>query len=193
MKRLFAFLLVTILAFQLVSCNTGSGGGETPGGEETPREEDVPLGKEVGYRAFTMDLQLLGGGGTVNPKDYKGKVVVLNFWGTWCGPCKNELPHFNELAEEYSDKVVFLLVHSVSEGKEEPYSYVSENFPNSPMVFARDELMGQYDKYYHLLGGDGYYPRTYVLDSDGVITYADSGALTKVQLQLLIEQALSKK
>ena len=198
MKRILSFLLMITLLMSFCSCSFGEtpeDNGENPGdglgnNVDDPVDDPVaPLGNKVGDLAYSLDLSLLTGEGKVSVDDYRGKVVVLNFWGTWCGPCKNELPHFNELAVEYSDDVVFLLVHSVyAEG--DPLEYVSELFPDSPMIFARDSAIGEYDKYYELMGGDGYYPRTYILDADGVITYAQSNALSKNALKELIESAL---
>ena len=197
MKKILLFFLLMTFLFLLFSC-VDNLEGEIPddkeeNGENTEgegeKEESFEYGNEVGKRAYALDVDLLLEDGKVNIENYRGKAVVINFWGTWCGPCKSELVHFNELAEEYSDSVVFLLVHSTDKA-EDPVSYVTRNFPSSNMIFAKDEPLGSSDKYYRLLGGAGYYPRTLVLDTDGVITFVKDGALTKASLKAELDKAL---
>ena len=155
-------------------------------------EPYIPIGGYIGNKCPSYPLELVDGSGTVSLNDFSGKTVVINFWGTWCGPCKAELPHFNELATEYKENVVFLIVHSVDE-KEDAPNYINKNFPNSNMIFAYDLPLTAYvDKYFSLLGGSDYYPRTLVLDENGIITYTADGAISYDQLKSQIENALSK-
>ena len=189
--KTLASLLIFIMSISaLLSCDnteepSGVGGLNGPGGTQ----DQVKQGTEIGDRCPTMPLELISGEGTVDPKDYRGKIVVLNFWGTWCGPCKSELPHFDRIAEEYKHEVVVITVHSVNGINNAP-QYISDNFPDSEMIFAKDSpLMAGVDVYYSLSGGEGYYPRTVILDKDGIITYADEIALSYGQLKSLVEVA----
>ena len=131
--------------------------------------------------------------GKASIEDYRGKVVVVNFWGTWCGPCKSELPHFNTLADEYSEEVVFFLVHSTY-GAVNAESYIAENLSDSRMVFVYDLPLSSDgpDMYFNLLGGTEYYPHTVVLDERGVITYMQDGMMSYSQLKEKIDNALSE-
>lgn len=154
------------------------------------------------YEPPTVDAGGVGDGegdgaddGTVQVSDFRGKTVVVNFWGTWCGPCKAELPHFNELASEYSEDVVFLIVHTTTDRAEAP-DYIKEHFDGSRMIFAYDTLINEKDeyagdKYFALLGGTYYYPRTLVLDENGVITFAKDGAVSYDELKGEIDGALA--
>ncbi len=63
-----------------------------------PGIDDIPIGDDVGDRCMPFGLERVDGSGKINIKDLQGKVVVINFWGYWCGPCKAELPHFNDVA-----------------------------------------------------------------------------------------------
>ncbi len=147
------------------------------------------VGTEVGDSCYSMELELIDGSGTVNIEDFRGKVVVINFWGTWCGPCKAELPHFNDAASEYAREVVVLTVHT-SYGSD-PVKYVNENYPDSKIVWAYDEALDKYsDVYYTTLGGKSSYPMTLVLDEEGVITFVREGSMSHDELIGAIENAL---
>ena len=161
--------------------------------DDSEEQEDVPTGSSVGQKCPAYSLELVDGNGEkVNVKDFKGKTVVVNFWGTWCGPCKEELPHFDELATEYSEDVVFLIIHSVS-GKKNASAYINEHFPDSKMIFAYDlPLTKLKDMYFDLLGGTDYYPRTLVLDKDGIISFTYDGKLSYDALKTEIDKALAK-
>ncbi len=145
--------------------------------EENGGDEDAPLGYAVGNKAYGMDLELVLEEGTLNIEQLKGKVVVINFWGTWCGPCKAELPHFEELAKEYEDDVEFYIVHTVS-SSQYAKDYINTNFPNSKMNWVFDQSITEgMDWYFTLLGGTSYYPRTVILDENGIIRFTIDGSI----------------
>ena len=191
LTRVTALVLTLVLAFSLVYCNFiyDDGTEDPPAGDEGGEEEEIPMGSSVGFRCPTYSLELVDGSGKVNVKDFKGKVVVINFWGTWCGPCKQELPDFDQVATEYKDDVVVLAIHSVTTKNEAP-AYIAENFPDSDMIFAYDlPLTTTIDMYFNLLGGKSAYPRTLILDRDGVITYTYDGKLEHSKLVEEINKA----
>lgn len=69
-------------------------------------------------------------GTEVKLSDYLGTPVVLNFWASWCGPCKSEMPHFDKLSQEYEGKVEFLMVNLTDgdrETKDKAQKYISDN------------------------------------------------------------------
>ncbi len=182
-SKFTALILALVFALSLASCEQN---------DSDKKNDTEKQGNKVGDICYTLDFGLLLEEGTVNIKDYRGKVVVINFWGTWCNPCKNELPDFDRVATDMEGDAVIITVHSVN-SNEEPVEYVNSNFPSSKMIFARDEQTGgSRDKYYGMLGGDGYYPFTLVIDAEGVITYAESGGLNYESLSSLINDAKSK-
>ncbi len=126
-------------------------------------------GNQVGNLCIGYDLEIMDEngltGGTVNPQT-TGKITVINFWGTWCGPCKAELPYFDQLASAYPETVSVIAVHSYLQRTEGP-AYIAENYPDSQIVFARDYNASA--GYYAALGGADTWPMTVVLDENGVI------------------------
>ena len=151
----------------------------------------VGLGVEVGDMAPTVTLPLIYGG-TVNTADLVGKAVVINFWGTWCSPCKSELPDFNSIASAYADEAVIITVHSV-DGLSNAADYIAEHFPGSRMIFAHDEVgESVFDKYYTLFGFENFYPSTIVIDPSGVIYAKTQGTISYETLKDMIDGALGK-
>lgn len=190
MKSIIRFLslilAIALFAMPLSSCDgEGNGNDNSDSAGDGANKELPAYGNVLGKRCIATDLELISGDGTVNIKDYLDKVVVINFWGTWCGPCKSELPHFSEVAEEYKDEVVILTVHS-NYGIENAEAYILENFSDSKMIFAMDKAS---DGYYRALNpGQTSYPITIVLDKDGVISYKMGGAISKNALVSEIEK-----
>ena len=127
---------------------------------------------------------------TYSPESSRGKVTVINFWGTWCDPCKAELPYFDQVASEDPD-IVIVTVHSILDAPTAP-EYISTNYPNSNMLFTQDSMQtvdgAEYDVF-TLLGGRNSYPRTLILDSEGVITFAFTGSIHYEELVAEIANA----
>lgn len=194
-SRITALLLSVALIFSIVYFNFIYDDGTSdvqPG--ETPDDEDdgIPIGSAIGYKCPTYSLDLVDGSGKINVKDLRGKIVIINFWGTWCGPCKQELPDFDAVATEYEDDVVVLTVHTVDYASEAP-DYIATNFPDSKMLFAYDvPLAGNIDMYFTLLGGTSSYPRTLILDKNGIVLFTADGKVNHSQLVTVIEGELNK-
>ena len=164
----------------------GTVGGVTDEDEITEGDNTVTaeIGTKVGDLMATVEITTLAGE-KISVEDFRGKIVVFNFWATWCPPCKAELPDFNKVAAQYKDEVVIIAAH-ISSGSSAAESYVNTNFPETDIIFAYDTA---YDEAYTAAGGIGYVPQTAVLDKNGVIVYTDSGMLSEAQLISIIESA----
>ena len=126
---------------------------------------------------------------TYSPADSRGKVTVINFWGTWCLPCKDELPFFDRVAREDED-VVVVAVHSVQDMAGAP-SHIAENYPDSAIIFAQDSALSGAgtDDVITMMGGGMQYPYTVIVNTEGVITYLGAGSMTYEQLAALVAEA----
>jgi len=87
------------------------------------------------------------GGREVNLADYKGKPILINFWATWCPPCKAEIPWFIEFAETYKAKGLVILGVSVDDPPEEIKAIVAEHKVNYPMLvgLGQDQMLEAYE------------------------------------------------
>lgn len=181
MKKLLSiFILIFVLSIAFTGCDQGN--NESQGENETPE-----IGTNVGDRFDSVSLKKIDGG-TISPDDYRGKIVIINVWATWCPPCRAELPDFDRIAEEYKDDVI-IIAADIDGGTEGAKSYVETNFPETDIVFAYDTPDNDA---YRAAGGDGYVPYTAILDQNGVIIYSDSGVLTYLHLVSIIESQLEK-
>ena len=153
-----------------------------------------PRGNEVGTLCYSTALQTVDANGLTGEvfevDQNRGKVTVINFWGTWCGPCVAELPHFNEVAKEYADDVTVVAVHTVY-GNDKEAAYIAENYADSPIIFATD-LEGE--AYYGMLtlGGNPTYPMTIIVDADGIVTANIANPMTHEELIAAVEDAMGK-
>ena len=76
---------------------------------------------------------------TFNVANNGGKITIINFWGTWCGPCVAELPHFDDIASEYADSVTVLAVHS-NRLSATATAYINQNYPRTKYPFKCETL-----------------------------------------------------
>ncbi len=149
--------------------------------------DDVGMGQNLirVQPALAVNWQLRDlDGKSVRFSDFKGKVVVLNFWATWCPPCKKELPDLIQLQREFGRRsavVVGVSVDSVS--TKEVQSFATKIGINYPVIMGTDELSEQY-------GADNGIPITYIIDSAGVIIAVNPGLLDRQATELIINQLL---
>lgn len=97
--------------------------------------------------------------------DYRGKIVVLIFWGTWCGPCMAEVPHEREMAEKYKDKPVALLGVDCDEDRAKALEVMKKEGITWPNWYDGEPGQGPIAKAYHIRA----YPTVMVIDAEGKI------------------------
>ena len=152
----------------------------------------------IGTIIADMDIPLYDENGltdnTFNALENTDKITIINFWGTWCGPCVAELPHFNSIASEYKDKVTVLAVHSYRQSSN-TVDFINEEYPNSEILFGKDlpnasGKMFDPDVYFTMLGGIDKYPMTVIVDEYGIIRAHYIGSITHEELVSDIENLL---
>ncbi len=159
------------------------------------------VGNQPGNLCYSMDLKLLNQEGTFSIEETRGKVTVLNFWGTWCPGCVEELTEddshtgsFVEMARHYGDQIQIVTVHT---GYKDPL-YPDEE---SILGFTEDKMAGlPYlhciddgdETYCNLLGGGSQWPHTVILDADGVIVAVVNNTMSFAQLQEILDPLLTE-
>lgn len=117
-------------------------------------------------------------------EDVRGQTVLLNFWATWCGPCRIEMPELQRTYEAYSERKVLVVGVNNRETPEDVAGFRLERGLTFPLLM--DEAGSIQDAY-----GIQAYPSTFVIDSTGIIRGIHYGPLTGGQIQALLDEALS--
>jgi cytochrome c biogenesis protein CcmG, thiol:disulfide interchange protein DsbE len=102
-------------------------------------------------------------------RDFKGKLLVLNFWATWCPPCIEEWPSLNEFAAKYKDKGVVVVGVSVDRNEKKYREFLARNKPS--FLTARDPESNIPASY-----GTFMYPETYIIDQKGKVLFKIANA-----------------
>ena len=158
------FLIVALLLPFAMGCNA-----QTEKTEPTVTTEKAPPAATSDKKAADFSLMDLNGE-TVKLSDYAGKVVIIDFWATWCPPCVKEIPHFNELAEEYADKGLVVLGISVDrDGKDVVKEFMKNRIPIGYRVaMSNPDIYATYQGYLPSAEQGGI-PFTFIIDRQGNI------------------------
>jgi DsbE subfamily thiol:disulfide oxidoreductase len=123
----------------------------------------VPKLEEMKDRSAAPDFTLTNPEGKkVTLRDYRGKVVFLNFWASWCGPCRQEMPGMDRLYREFKGKDFEMLAVNVKDKREDALKFVKELKITYPIVMDPQGEIG-------LLYGAWGMPMTYLIDRKGQV------------------------
>jgi cytochrome c biogenesis protein CcmG/thiol:disulfide interchange protein DsbE len=139
-------------------------------------------GISQGNRARDFTLEAVDGG-QVSLSDYEGNVVLVNFWATWCSPCRDEIPSFEAAYRVYKDKGFVVLGINVEESRSAVEPFVAEMDVTFPMLL--DE-QGKVMNEYRALG----LPMSLLVDREGVISVRHMGYLSDGQLKKYLDELL---
>lgn len=178
-------LLCLAVAVIITGCSSGQGskkGGTEPLEQLDPYSAPLyPAKQEAKARDFEVTLV---SGEQFRLSDYRGKVVLLNIWATWCAPCHEETPDFVELYEKYKDEGLVILGVSIDKQGESVVKPFMEKYDVSyPVVIDKGTIL---DKY----GPTMSIPTSYIIGRDGSLKYFAVGALTNKELEPRIRKLL---
>jgi thiol-disulfide isomerase/thioredoxin len=165
-------------------------------GIEPHVDEATPAGSQSDFPGEPEDAQAAGKpakldftlkdmhGVDVHLASFKGKVILLNFWATWCGPCRAEIPSLVELQQEYKDDLVVLGL-SVDDTAEKLLPYAAEFKMNYPVLVGngREDVQEAFGPLFGI-------PVSVIIGRDGIIAKKHSGIATKEQIEREIKTLL---
>ena len=127
--------------------------------ESVESDKQKSLKDESNQQAPNFTLKDLEGW-EVSLSDYEGKIIFVNFWATWCGPCKREIPGFIELQNKYKDDLVILGISTDRRGTKDRVAPFAKNYNiNFPVLFSDGKVEKDY-------GGIRAIPTTFILDRE---------------------------
>jgi thiol-disulfide isomerase/thioredoxin len=142
-------------------------------------------GQRIGQYAPDFELQSLEGK-NVKLSDFRGKAVLLNFWATWCGPCKVEMPWFVELQKEYGPQGFQIIGVAMDDASTEDIAkFTRELGVNYPILLGKESVGQSY-------GGVGVLPTTFFVDRDGKVTDREFGLQSRSVFVDNIKKALNQ-
>lgn len=171
----FAFVLVLGLAL-----TAGCGSNDDQGGAGGA----VAVGANVGDKAPDFTLERVAGG-ELTLSSLQGKAVIVDFWDTWCPPCKKALPDLQELSETYADDLVVVGVALAQEGEQKVRQFTSDRGLTFEMV-----LFNQDPQLVRDFGGLSSIPTTFLIDADGIIREKWIGAAPKAAYEAAVRKAI---
>lgn len=119
----------------------------------------------------------------------KGKIVFLNFWGTWCPPCRKEIPDIVELTKELENKNFITIGVAFEKNDNNPHKTVSTFVQENSINYINFIAEGQHLQYY----GIEYFPTTFILDENGNVLEKIIGGRTKEDFMASINNAFNSK
>ena len=180
-----AFALILALSCISTGCAHSGGTGQTA--STTNRASVLEPAPSVTFQ--TLD------GRSVSLAQYRGKVVLLNFWGTWCGVCRSEIPDLIKLQKEYGNLGFTVLGIAMEDKKSDVVSYVAKPqfhidgqqvAMNYPVMLGGDEVAAKF-------GGFLGYPNSFVISKDGEVVERVMGAIDADSASQLIRRLLRRE
>ena len=183
-SKLFFSVSTLLMAVLFLNCTS----------EKANSSDKKPAAQKVDYTASTTQtdnyvaapdfaLENLDGD-VVRLSDYKGKVVFLNFWATWCPPCRAEIPYFIELVDQYGeDGFIVLGVDLDPRDFSKVPGFVAQQGINYPVLYDTKRVSGMY-------GGIQSIPTTFVINRDGKVVEQIIGSRPKQVFESIVKNWL---
>ncbi|HEY9164642.1 MAG TPA: TlpA disulfide reductase family protein [Candidatus Kryptonia bacterium] len=186
--------LVLVCALLFASCskqpaqqNAGSASKVTPSSADFRNNVSLATSVAPSQNEFASDFSWYDNSGKlVSLKSLRGKTVLINFWATWCGPCKAELPDIESISKEYASKGLVIVGVSVDKGSDllnQVSSFVSDNGLTYQIVIDNDDVADAF-------GNINVIPTSFIVDKDGKIATRWLGERDKTYLESTIKKFL---
>ncbi len=178
-----AFAALLPLGLLLLQAPLPSGSSSSASGFVLLPTAGQPLVLAVGEDAPNFTLQSLEGG-ELSLEAYRGHVVVVNFWATWCPPCRSEMPDIQQVFTERKDKGLAILAVNIQEAPGPVHDFVGKYGLTFPIALDTSGAVTQLYRIYGL-------PMTYVVDAGGRVADVHVGPLTKSEILKKVDAAFA--
>lgn len=169
-KKITALLLALVMTFALFGCGASDGEEQDTTAVQTTAKEPE---KAPDFTVYD------GEGDPVSLYESFGRPLVVNFWATWCPPCKSEMPHFEALYKEYGDRVEFMMIDltdGTRDTEESVKQFISDNGYSFPVYLDSDMDAAMAYSIQSI-------PTTIFFDGEGNIVEYKVGAISESQLE----------
>ena len=159
--------------------------------DKAVEETKPPLNLEAGQRALPFQAKTTSGEAIKFPETYKGKLVLLDFWATWCGPCRAELPNLTEVYKKFHKDGFEVLGVSLDQPNSgsKLESFTKDNDMPWPQIYDGKYWQAEVAKKYEIES----IPRAFLVDGDTGMIVAEGGDLRGENLEKTVENQLSKR
>lgn len=181
-RMLRVILLIMLISVLLIAGCSGESNLNGSGlGRITGCSVDSAQSPQLGEPAPDFQFQTPEGQAT-SLSDLRGKAVLVNFWATWCGPCRMEMPFIQQVYNEWQERGLVVLAINLGEGSDKVTSFVESYNISFPVLLDTNQEVA---RGYNIQ----YIPTTFFIDRDGIIQDMKIGAF---QSREEIESSLSK-
>lgn len=181
-KPLVLILVIGIMAADVFFDQRAIAQSETEAAVQS--DLDLPVGTKVGELAPNFSGTTLDGE-TIRLSDLRGKTVLINVFASWCGPCRLEMLHLVEAADQFEDQEVVFVGINLQENPEAVEAFRDEFNVQFPLVLNEDGSLT--NNLYTPIG----LPTSWFIDQDGVVRYVFAGAMTREVLQNVLDDVIT--
>jgi thiol-disulfide isomerase/thioredoxin len=180
MKKVI-FPVLIFLAFSFSSC-----------GKNTSNENSQPVnltyvpGENTASNKAAPDFILSSTSDKkIKLSDYRGKIVIVDFWATWCPPCRRGIPDLIEIQKEYGQDVIIIGISVDTDTKGEVVPFIQQMGINYPIAYADAGVVQSY-------GGVESIPTSFIIDKNGIIVDNHIGLVPKSEFTSVLNKLLNK-
>jgi len=181
------FLILSVSLF-FASCSKKEPVNNQSGNNQKPQQQQTSQNNTQNQNPQMIDFSWSESGKEQKLSDYKGKVIVVNFWATWCGPCRRELPDLSQIAKDLKEKDFKMVGVSVDRDNMQLTSFLKANPLSYSVVHNPDNLLSQYMSATGMT--DDVIPQTFVIDKSGKIVETLVGSHSKEDFLKIINKYL---
>src|ERR1035437_6360766 len=176
---MYKLLISLLLIFTLIGCSRDKENANKP---VTSKETPALNGDNNKASEFTLSST---DGKNIRLSDYKGKVVIVDFWATWCAPCRKGIPDLIEIQKEFGKKVVVIGISLDTDSKRDVVPFMQKFGINYPITYGTLEVTQQY-------GGVEAIPTSFIIDKNSQIVDKHVGLVPKSEITDQINKLLNK-